>query len=115
MMKAALFRLLTFAFLLPPSLLRRPRGEVEVYGEARGLKVVQGDAAAEHAEQPMRDDEAELIHVSAALVRRVYIYGLEQEPSSVISTRTHAPPVGEACTRTAPPERLRLMAKVRKL
>src|SRR5215212_5368612 len=71
--------LLTFAFclLLLSSILRRARGKVEVDGEARGFEVAEGDFAAQHAEEPVRDDEAELVHVRAALVRRVYVHGVE--------------------------------------
>jgi hypothetical protein len=57
---------------------RRPRGEVEADGEAARFERAQRDPAAENAEQTVGDDEAQLVHVSAALVRGVHVYGVEE-------------------------------------
>src|SRR5438874_2453611 len=66
------------AAINPELLFRRARGEVESNHEACGLEVVQRDVAAEHVEQAVGDDEAEFVHVRAALVRRVYVNRLEE-------------------------------------
>ena len=43
------------------------RGQIEADCESVRREVVQFHAAAEHREQAVRDDEAELVHVRAAL------------------------------------------------
>src|SRR5579885_570233 len=57
--------------------LGRARGEFEADGQTFRLPVVERDRAAENVEQAVSDDEAEFVHVRAALVRRVNVNRLE--------------------------------------
>ncbi len=68
----------TQSSVLSPLSFGRAGREVEADGEAARFEVVERGGAAEDAEQAVRDDEAEFVHVGAALVRRVDVHRLEE-------------------------------------